>query len=182
MVRCELMRRMSGCLDPSPRYTFLVSVDKFCPDSLRGDSAVHFAVKGLSVHSGLTQCGWGGGAWRSSHEADRHGESLRIQILPFSSLNHKLFFNFQILPYEGVFFSSFFSPLPSRLPLTQAGYIDMASRYPETFLQLIWNFSQTALQQIQTAKTPTGDTFFHFSPLSRLLLSASSPSVDIQWR
>ncbi|KAM7370027.1 hypothetical protein PAMP_011313 [Pampus punctatissimus] len=64
----------------------------------------------------------------------------------------------------------------------QADYIDMASQYPKTFRWLIWNFSQTALQQIQTAKTPTGDTFFHFSPLSPLLRSTYSSSIDIQRR
>lgn len=117
MVRCEIMRRTSGCLDPSPRYTFLVSVDKFCPDSLRGDSAVHFAVKGLSVHSGLTQCGWRGGgltiiAWGR--------QARRISAHPNTSF---FLSESQITDYFSISKSChmcpppfFLSPLPSPAP------------------------------------------------------------------
>lgn len=161
---------MHGLIPTRNSLSWLVLIS-FAQTLCRGP-AVHFWVKGLSVHSGLTQCvGLDDQHTRQTGTANLCAS--KFFLFPLRVTNNQLFFNFQFLPYIYIYFS---------LPLKQADCIDMASRYPKTFRWLIWNFSQTALQQIQTAKTPTGDTFFHFSPLSPLLLSAYSSSVDIQWR
>lgn len=165
------VKSSNAWFDPNPDSSFLVSVGKFTPSPLRG---AYYSFLSQKLVSSLYI------ELRHNAQGLKIINTRQLRVLNFraskypppSHLSHKCLtiFQFQILT---IFFFR---------PLKQADYIDMASRYPKTFSWLIWNFFQTALQQIQTAKTPTRDTFFHFSPLSPLLFSTYSSSTDIQRR
>lgn len=73
--------------------------------TLCGGPTVHFWVKGLSVHWGLTQCAR---LEDHEHKADRHSKFLCIQILPLSCQSHKYppIFQFPILAIFFFFFHS----------------------------------------------------------------------------
>lgn len=164
------MKSSNAWFDPNPDSSFLVSVDKFTPSPLRG---AYYSFLSQKLVSSLYI------ELRHNAQGLKIINTRQLRVLNFRASKYPP------LPSESQI-PNYFSISDSHhfffRPLKQADYIDMASRYPKTFSWLIWNFFQTALQQIQTAKTPTRDTFFHFSPLSPLLFSTYSSSTDIQRR
>lgn len=147
---------------------------KFAQTLYRGPT-VHFGVKGLSVHRGLTH-------WARledyEHKADRHSTFLCIQILPLSCLSHKYPTIFQF-PILAIFYYFFFSHSSRQTTLIwrhdilkhSAGWYGISPR-------LLWNRSR------QLKRQPRGHIFpflssVSFPPLHLLLFHWHSAEVNI---
>lgn len=94
---------MHGLIPTRNILSWLVLIS-FAQTLCRGP-AVHFWVKGLSVHSGLTQCvGLDDQHTRQTGTANLCAS--KFFLFPLRVTNNQLFFNFQFLPYIYIFFPS----------------------------------------------------------------------------
>lgn len=149
----------SDSLSPTHGAASSESVDKLHSDSqqegrVASGTAGDSAVKGLSVHLGLTQCVY-----------------VFVRVCVCAGVTHLVASKHFLLPLNSQLKRREFFPnlvertssilLSPRLLLLQLTHVDATSRYPETFHSPVCNFSQNLLPD---GSQKPGDTFFHFSP------------------
>lgn len=137
---------------------------KFAQTLCRGPS-VHFWVKGLSVHCGLTQ-------WARledyEHEADRHSTCLCIQMLPLSCLSHKYPTMFSISNSRPLFLFFLFHSSRQTTLIWRHDILKHSAGWYGISPRLLWNRSSQLKHQPGT----------HFS-ISLLRLLSSSPPTPL---